>query len=108
VVCGRPEFHPKDKNTLVNPLVLVEVLSDSTEAYDRGAKFAHYRKLPSLREYVLVSQSDRHVDHYRRTEQGEWLLSDFEDTGAVPLPSLGIELPLDEIYDKIELLAPEE
>jgi len=58
VVCGKLETTPEDANSVTNPTLIVEVLSDSTEAYDRGAKFAHYRRLPSLREYVLVSQAD--------------------------------------------------
>lgn len=90
----------------MNPLVLIEVLSDSTEAYDRGAKFAHYRKLASLLEYLLVAQVERRVEHYRRSEHGQWLLSDWEGDVAVALPALGIELPLSEIYEKVELLDP--
>lgn len=108
VVCGRPETHPADAQTLLNPLVIIEVLSDSTEAYDRGEKFAHYRGLPSLREYVLVSQRARRIEHYRRVEVGQWLLTEYQEGAAVPLPALGIELPLAEVYDKAELVAAED
>jgi Uma2 family endonuclease len=107
VICGRPKTDPLDESTLVNPLLVAEVLSDSTEAYDRGAKFAHYRNLPSLREYLLVSQKERRVEHYRLLEPGQWLLTEYAGDAAMPLPTLGIELPLAEIYDKLELLATE-
>ncbi|MSP63985.1 MAG: Uma2 family endonuclease [Myxococcales bacterium] len=104
VVCGPTEGHPRDRETIVNPLVLIEVLSDSTEAYDRGAKSAHYRKLPSLKEYVLVAQNERRVEHYRRSEGGEWVLTEREGEGLIPMPALGVELSLAEIYAKVELL----
>ena len=105
VVCERPRFDPKDATTLVNPLVIVEVLSDSTEAYDRGAKFAHYRSVTSLAEYVLVAQAERRVEHYRRLEGGQWVLTVYEDDDAkVAFPALGTELTLREIYVKVELL----
>src|ERR1700722_5245267 len=82
VVCERPRFDTKDAHTLLNPLVIVEVLSDSTEAYDRGAKFAHYRSVPSLAEYVLVAQSERKVEHYRRLEGGQGRPTAYE--GSAP------------------------
>jgi Uma2 family endonuclease len=101
-------FHPKNRDTLLNPCVLVEVLSDSTEAYDRGAKFAHYRAIPSLQEYVLVSQHEHKIEHYRRLETGQWVLTVFEgDAAAADLPALGCALSLAEVYDKLDLLAPE-
>jgi Uma2 family endonuclease len=107
VVCGRPERAPLDRATIVNPVVIFEVLSDSTEAFDRGAKFAHYRHLPSLREYVLVAIESRRVEHYRRLEGGQWLLSEAEGmTGVLALPALGVDLPLAETFAKLELLDP--
>lgn len=108
VTCDRPRFHPKYKDTLLNPRLVVEVLSDSTEAYDRGAKFAHYRGLPSFQEYLLISQHVALVDHYLRLDTGQWILTAYEGEAAiVKLPSLGCELPLSEVYDKLQLLAPE-
>lgn len=106
VVCGRPEFHPKDGLVVVNPSLLVEVLSETTEAWDRGAKAAHYRQLPSLQAYVLVSQAERRVEIFRRGEHGEWILSEYQDDAVAVVPPLGIELPLDEVYRGVELLAP--
>jgi Uma2 family endonuclease len=98
VVCGRFERDPEDANTLVNPVVLVEVLSDSTEGYDRGEKFAHYRRIPSLREYVLVSQRMPRIEVFRRNEDGTWTLFEAEASGSVKLTSIGCELSVDEVY----------
>lgn len=103
VVCGGPEFHPKDDWVVCNPTILVEVLSKSTAEYDRTAKFAHYRHLPSLREYLLVEQKERRVQHYRRIESGEWLFTEYTE-GDVKLPTLELTLPVDEIYDGVDEL----
>lgn len=108
VVCDKPRFHPKFRDTLMNPKVIVEVLSDSTEDYDRGAKFAHYRKLASFTEYLLVAQAGKQIEHYRRLETGQWLLTDYQgDEAKVPLPTLGIELSFAEIYDNVERFEPD-
>jgi Uma2 family endonuclease len=107
VVTDRPRFHPRFPDNLENPSVVFEVLSRSTEAYDRGAKFAHYRRIPSLAEYVLIVQDDPQVDHYRRLETGQWLLTEYDGTAAVlVLPLLGCEMPLAELYQNLELLDP--
>jgi len=98
VVYGRFEQDPEDANTLVNPVVLVEVLSDSSEAYDRGEKFAHYRRIPSLREYVLVSQRKPRIEVFRRNEGGNWTLFEAEASRSVQLVSIGCELSVDEVY----------
>ncbi len=97
VACGSIEHDPEDANTLVNPVVLVEVLSDSTEAYDRGEKFAHYRRIPSLRDYLLVSQHTARIDHYRRNDDGTWTLTPVEPPGIVRL-SIGCELSVAAVY----------
>ncbi|MEZ4300246.1 MAG: Uma2 family endonuclease [Polyangiaceae bacterium] len=108
VTFDRPRFHPKHKDTLLNPRLVVEVLSSSTEAYDRGAKFAHYRGLPSFQEYLLISQHVPLAEHYRRLDTGQWILTAYEGEAAiVKLPSLECELPLADVYDKLQLLAPE-
>lgn len=103
VVCGEPEFEEtKGLDTLLNPAVLVEVLSPSTESYDRGQKFVYYRTIPSLREYVLVAQDEVLVDHYVRQNEGGWLLHSYTDLGdAIHLPSLDASLPLSEIYYRV-------
>ncbi|MCX7854327.1 MAG: Uma2 family endonuclease, partial [Caldilineales bacterium] len=102
VVCGRPEFDDAEMDTLLNPTVLFEILSPSTEAYDRGEKFARYRQLPSLQEYVLVAQDRVAVECYRR-EGHFWVLETFENLDdTLRLPSIACELPLREVYDRIE------
>jgi Uma2 family endonuclease len=99
VVCGKLEVDPADANAATNPTLLVEVLSDSTEAYDRGEKFAHYRRLPALREYVLVSQHDRLVEVWRRNDRGRWELGqEAEQGGEAVLASVGCMLAVDEVY----------
>ncbi len=103
VACGGARFHPKHRDTLVNPKLVVEVLSKSTEAYDRGAKFAHYQTIPSLSEYVLVSQYERRIEHFHLLETGQWLLTVLQgDEARLLLPALGCEIPLGEIYDQTD------
>ena len=101
VVCEEPRFEDDVFDTLLNPIILVEVLSPSTEAYDRGEKFAHYRQLPSLQEYVLVSQDQIRVEHFRRQEK-QWIFTDFQRSEEIlPLISIQCELPLQEIYELV-------
>ncbi len=101
VVCEEPRFEDDVFDTLLNPIIVVEVLSPSTEAYDRGEKFAHYRQLQSLKEYILVSQDKVRVEHYiRQTEQ--WIFTDFQKLDKrLPLTSIQCELPLQEIYERV-------
>lgn len=102
VVCDEPRFEDTHFDTLLNPTVLVEVLSPSTAAYDRGEKFASYRKLDSLCEYVLVSQDSVRVKHYLRQAQ-EWDLTEFRSLLDVfRLVSIGCELSLQAIYAKVK------
>jgi Uma2 family endonuclease len=99
IVCGKLETDPEDENAATNPKVLVEVLSDSTEGYDRGEKFAHYRRIPSLREYVLVSQHEPHIEVFRKNAAGKWELSEEGRAGdTVPLTSIECVLSVDEVY----------
>lgn len=101
VVCGTPEFEDAQVDTLLNPTLLIEVLSPSTEAYDRGGKFAHYRKIESLREYLLVTQDQPAIERYVR--QGDvWVLSEALGLEAsVALESIGCRLSLREVYGKV-------
>jgi Uma2 family endonuclease len=88
---------------LLNPTVIIEVLSDSREAYDRGKKFEIYRRIPSLREYLLVSQHKPQIEQFIRQTSGEWLLRDVQGMDAnVTLPSLGVTVALYEVFDKVE------
>ena len=101
VVCEEPRFEDDVFDTLLNPIVVIEVLSPSTEAYDRGEKFAHYRQLSSLQEYVLVAQDLVRVEHYRRQER-QWIFTDFEEPDEILLlPSIECELPLQDIYERV-------
>ena len=103
VICGEPQFYDERRDILTNPTVVFEVLSPSTEAYDRGEKFLRYRtQIETLREYVLVSQHRPLVEHYVRQPDGSWSYSSAGDLSeAIDLPSIDCRLPLSEIYDRI-------
>ncbi|MCU0836114.1 MAG: Uma2 family endonuclease [Chromatiaceae bacterium] len=102
-LCGEPELLDGRRDVLLNPSLIVEVLSDSTEAYDRGAKFALYRQIPSLKEYLLVSQGRFQVELFTRGEDGRWALSDYSALGdQVRLASVDATLALAEVYDKVD------
>ena len=102
IVRGKPRFEDDVFDTLLNPAVVIEVLSPSTEARDRGEKFAQYRQLESLHEYILISQDSVHVEHYLR--QGtQWLLTEFRDSDDVlPIIAADCELSLQHIYRLVE------
>lgn len=101
VVCGEPQFEDASVDTLTNPTLIVEVLSPSTEGYDRGAKSAHYRRLASLQEYVLIAPNRISVERFVR-QGGEWVLSEATDPGTiVSLASIGCRLALADVYDKV-------
>ena len=105
VTCGKAQFDDTHLDTLLNPVLIVEVLSDSTEAYDRGRKFEHYRKLDSLVEYVLIAQNRPHIESYRRQADQQWLLREYSELdGTLRLLSIDCDLALAEVYDKVELL----
>jgi Uma2 family endonuclease len=109
IVCGPPEYLDDAKqDTLLNPIVIFEVLSPTTEAYDRGKKFAHYETLSSLKEYVLLSQDQVRIEHFaRRPQAGQWLRTVVNDAnGTLELPALGISLSLAQLYAKVTFEAP--
>ena len=101
VVCERPRYHEKDGMSLLNPMILVEVLSKSTETYDRGEKLAHYRRNPAVREILLVWQSEARVEHHRRLQGDEWLVREHR-AGSIELPSLGGVVSLEDIYAQVD------
>jgi Uma2 family endonuclease len=102
IVCAEAQFADDQKDTLLNPSLIVEVLSDSTRDYDRGEKFQHYRTLSSLREYVTVAQDAPHIEHWTRQPEDRWLLTEFGDLSQnVQLTSVGCVLSLTEVYDKV-------
>ena len=103
VLCGELEFDDEHKDTVLNPTLLIEVLSKSTEAYDRGKKFDHYRTIPSLREYVLVSQDEPMVQRFVRNDDDTWTLSAVSSLDqAALLSSIGIDLPLADVYERVD------
>jgi Uma2 family endonuclease len=104
VVCSKPQFEDDVFDTLVNPKLIIEVLSDSTELYDRGEKFAHYQTIDSLQEYVLVSQRDYRVEVFTRQETDEWLLKNVTGSHAsVTFRSIDFTLDLEEVYFQVEM-----
>jgi Uma2 family endonuclease len=104
VLCGAIEYATGPKDTITNPTVVVEVLSGSTERWDRVGKFARYRQIPSLREYLLVSQDELCIEWYTRRDDGDWAYhAALGPEGLCRLASLGIDLPLADIYRKIDL-----
>ncbi len=106
VVCGKLETAPEDPHALLNPVVLIEVLSESTEAYDRGAKASHYRRIESLAEYVLVSQSEPLIEVHRRNERGHFELIESRTGDFAELASLGIKISVDAVFENPLATAP--
>lgn len=105
VFCKKHEFDPKDKRqqTAVNPTVVFEVLSKSTESYDRGKKAENYRQLESLKAYVLISQSSPHIEIYERHGDGFWFLTEAKGLDQeLSIKCLGLKLPLAEVYDRMK------
>lgn len=105
IVCGQPQFDPAGagNTTLLNPRVLIEVLSDSTEAYDRGRKFERYREIESFEEYVLISQDRPSVEVLRRQPTGFWMMQPYQGVEvSAALLTVGIELPLAELFAGVE------
>ena len=103
VVGGEPEFQDDVFDTLLNPILLIEVLSESTESYDRGKKFQHYRSIESLQEYILVAQDEARVEKYVKQGDGFWVLSEAVGLETeIEFSSIDQRIALREIYDKIE------
>ena len=103
IVCDKPEFIDNEMDTLLNPVLLLEVLSPTTEAYDRGLKFEQFRSIPSLREYLLLSTDHIHADLFTRGADGKWVLS--SGTGAeqsIALSSVPCQLALKDLYEKVD------
>jgi Uma2 family endonuclease len=104
MVCGEPEFTDDELDTLINPTVIVEALSTSTEGYDRGLKFAYYRSVASLTDYVLIAQDRQSIEHYARQEDGTWHLHDAGNQGGkITLAFIGCELDMAAVYRRVSL-----
>jgi Uma2 family endonuclease len=107
ILCGTPEFDSLDPDTLLNPTAIIEVLSPSTEKYDRGAKFRNYKLIPSLKEYILVAQDEAVIDRYVRQADGRWWLETFvglDDTLA--FHSVQASILLADIYKGVDFPPP--
>ncbi|MFO0796192.1 MAG: Uma2 family endonuclease [Gemmataceae bacterium] len=108
IVCGEPEFAEEDNDTLTNPRVVFEVLSPSTERYDRTTKFLHYQRLPSVLEYVLVAPDRAWCERYVRQPDGAWSLVQFVGLDAtLELKSVPVVVPLADVYARVEFPPPE-
>ncbi len=106
VVCGQPQFQDEVRDTPLNPTVIVEVLSPSTEKDDRGKKFERYKSLPSVTDYILVAQDEALMDHYARQPHDQWLLTTARGRDSqLPITNIGCTLWLSEVYDKVEFAA---
>jgi Uma2 family endonuclease len=106
VVCGKAQFEDDHRDTLLNPTVIVEVLSASTETYDRGKKFQNYRTLASLQEYLLVAQDEYRIEHFVRQPDGQWLLSEAKELDAtLDLTSIACQLAMSDVYEKVDISA---
>ncbi len=103
VICGEPERDPMARTVVLNPTVLVEVTGDSTESYDRGEKLDHYRQIPSLAEYVLLSHRERLIEVFRRGADGTWARFEARGGERARLESIGCELDVDRVYEGIAL-----
>jgi len=103
-VCVEPRFLDDQKDTLLNPGLLIEVLSPSTEAYDRGRKFEQYKSIEALREYLLVASDRVHADLYTRQADGRWLLTSADSLeDSLTLESVGVRLTLADLYEKVDV-----
>lgn len=104
VICGEVEYHDDQKDVILNPKVVLEVLSDSTEEFDRGIKFMRYRNFnPTLTGYILISQNEPHVEHYLRLEDGEWLLREYDGLDkSFQIESINCTISLTELYDRVD------
>lgn len=106
VIEGDLELQSGRKDTVMNPILIIEVLSKSTQTYDRGDKFAAYRTIPGFQEYMLVDQYSQHIEHYVKTSAKKWDFQEYDATDQmVPLRSINLELPIAYIYDKVEFIA---
>jgi len=102
VICGEPQFQDNVPDTLTNPLLLIEILSDSTEGYDRGLKFQNYRSIDSLKEYVLVVQLEARIEKYVKHGDGFWMLSEASGLdSSITLETIDCPLSLTDVYDKV-------
>ncbi len=103
ISCEKEKFEDEEEDVLLNPIVILEILSDSTEAYDRGKKFSHYQYISSFIEYILVSQDSYKIEKFIRHQDNKWIYEEFHNSGdSLTIESINCKLPLNEIYRKLE------
>lgn len=103
VVCGPTQYFPDRTDAILNPTVIMEVLSKSTRALDQGEKFVWYRSLPTLQDYVLIDQYRVHVDAYHKLANGQWLLTEYTSvTDVITLESVNVEIPVSQLYRRVD------
>jgi Uma2 family endonuclease len=108
ILCEKPQYEDKQKDTVINPTVIIEVLSKSTKDYDRGEKFEHYRSIESFTDYVLVAQDKFHVEHFAKQADGNWLLKETNDIeSSIKIDSIDCELTLTDIYANYDFVDQE-
>lgn len=99
VVCNNVEYYPDRNDTIINPLIIVEVLSESTENYDRGNKFLFYRDLPTFQEYILIDQKSYHIEQFYIGSEGKWQLTEYNDVNEIlKFSKIKVEIPLKDIF----------
>ena len=104
VVAGEPEYFPDRKDTIINPILIIEILSDSTENYDRQGKFRSYRTIPTFQEYLLVEQNEIGIEHYYKTNNKQWSLQEYSaEDKTISLKFVDFILNLEDIYHKTQL-----
>ncbi|HMR84347.1 MAG TPA: Uma2 family endonuclease, partial [Niabella sp.] len=102
IICGKPEVTDEQKDTVTNPAVIFEVLSDSTRSYDTGKKFLYYQRIPSLKEYILIDSIERSVAIYQRQEGELWKISVTDDvTGSLTVHTINFTMPFKELYANV-------
>jgi Uma2 family endonuclease len=103
VVCGKAEFYPDRDDTITNPMVIIEVLSESTENYDRVKKFGFYRSIPTFQEYILVNQYRVHIEHFYLESKGKWIFTDYSNENDIlKFNKIDFEISLKDAYDRVE------
>jgi Uma2 family endonuclease len=109
VIQGEPIYHENNKTIVTNPLIIVEVLSNSTQDYDRGGKFLAYRSIPEFREYILIDQYSYHIEQFAKNSNHKWVLTEYDSEELVLiLESVEFQMPLTEIYERINFEVEDE
>jgi Uma2 family endonuclease len=104
IICGAPQLMDEEFDTILNPSVIVEILSPATQRYDRGEKFMLYRSITSLQEYILIDSESITIEHYKRNNNNTWLLQEWKErTDTLTITTIGLSLPLEELYGGVRI-----